>query len=51
MNRVVVDNVEEEVEFVSLIVDNDYEISTAYPFIIRRVDTGFIPKEYVDKTD
>ena len=35
-------------EFVDLLADNDYEISTSYPFIIRRKDNGFIPKEFMD---
>ena len=45
-----VDNKEEEEEFVPLIVDDEYEISTTYPFIIKRKSNGFIPKEYLDKT-
>ena len=45
-----VDNLDEEVKFVPLVVDNDYEIATTYPFVIRRRDNGFIPNEFIDKT-
>ena len=38
---------EEGMTFVDLIADYDYEISTTYPFVIRRKDNGFLPKEYV----
>ena len=38
---------EEGMTFVDLIADYDYEIGTTYPFVIRRKDNGFIPKEYV----
>ena len=38
-------------EFVELLADHNYEISTTYPFIIRRKDNGFIPKEYIDCRD
>ena len=37
-------------EFVPLIVDDEYEISTTYPYIIRRKSNGFIPKEFIDKS-
>ena len=38
---------EEGMTFVDLCVDNNYEIGTTYPFVIRRKSDGFIPKEYV----
>lgn len=34
-----------EMEFEDLKVDNDYEIGTTYPYVIRRKSNGFIPKE------
>ena len=37
----------EAMEFVTLIADADYEISTSYPFVIRRKSDGFVPKESV----
>ncbi len=35
----------EATEFVDLVVDNDYEIGTTFPYVIRRKRDGFIPKE------
>ena len=37
-------------EFVELLVDHDYEISTTYPFIIRRKSNQRIPKESINST-
>ena len=45
---VIVDDVDDATEFVDLLADNDYEISTTYPFIIRRKDNGFIPKDLLN---
>ena len=45
-----VDDVDDATEFVELLADNDYEISTTYPFIIRRKSDGFIPKEILNTT-
>lgn len=42
--------VEQNVDGVELTVDNDYEIGTTYPFIIRRKVDGFIPKECINKS-
>ena len=41
------DVVDEPVEFVELKDNPDYEISTTYPFIIRKKVDGFIPKETI----
>ena len=41
---------EEGMTFVDLIADYDYEISTTFPFVIRRKDNGFLPKEYVESS-
>ena len=35
-------------KFVELLADHDYEISTTYPFIIRRKSDGFIPSESIN---
>ena len=34
----------EAMKFVDLCVDNEYEIGTTYPYVIRRKRDGFIPK-------
>ena len=36
-------------EFVDLLADNDYEISTTYPYVIRRKSNQRIPKEWIDE--
>ena len=41
------DNSDNQEEFVSLIVDNNFEISTTYPFIIKRKSDGFMPKDCI----
>ena len=49
-NQIVADNVADDlVECVPLNADNDYEIGTTYPFIIRKRDKGFIPKELIKR--
>ena len=35
-------------KFVDLCIDNNYEIGTSYPYVIRRKRDGFLPKEYAD---
>ena len=37
-------------EFVDLCVDNEYEIGTTFPFVIRRKRDNFIPSEWVDSS-
>ena len=38
---------EAEVEFVDCVVDNDYEIATTFPYIIRKKSNGKIIKESI----
>ena len=42
-----VDNSVNQDEFVPLNVNNDFEISTTYPFIIKRKSDGFMPKDCI----
>ena len=35
-------------EFVDLCIDNEYEIGTSFPYVIRRKRDGFLPKEGVN---
>ena len=43
-------NVENVVEFVSLLEHDDYEIQTEFPFIIRRKSDQYIISEYIANT-
>lgn len=47
MSSVVDKSNDNQEEFVSLNVNEDFEISTTYPFIIRRKSDGFTPKDCI----